>query len=315
AELQRPLLLCRVEVDRPNLRRAGDARALYDREADRAAADDGDARSLRDLRDLEHGHDAGRDGAAEQARLLERQLVGPPHRGDGGNDGACRVRPGSEHGREAGAVGPGEPAGGGGRLLAPSRQAPCASLASAACCVPAENHPIADGEPSDVRADRFDRSRALVPEQDRQRMSPAVLLDHVEVGVTDAAGLDSNSRFAGSRLVDDDLLERDRARCAQDDAAIHEESSSLTERAPSNASVRSVSAASCWISAATPSSPPTASAYTYGRPRSTAFAPSAIAFTTSAPPRMPPSMRTVASGPTAVRTSSSASSAATAPST
>jgi hypothetical protein len=45
-------------------------------------------------------------------------------------------------------------------------------------------------------------------------MTPAVLLDDVEVGVTDAARLDPHGDLAGPRLVDDDLLERDRARLA-----------------------------------------------------------------------------------------------------
>src|SRR5204862_912713 len=109
-------------------------------------------------------------------------------------------------------------------------------------------------------ADGLDRARAFVPKQDRERMAPAVLLDDVQIGMADAARLDANRDLAGLRLIDDDLFERDRARRGQDDAAIHDASSSAIERAPIRASVRSVSAASCSIKAATPASPPTASA-------------------------------------------------------
>src|ERR687888_330434 len=103
-------------------------------------------------------------------------------------------------------------------------------------------------------------------------MAPAVLLDDMQIGMAHAARLDAHRNLARAGLVDDDLLERDRARSAQDDAAIHDASSSEIDPAPISASVRSVSAASCWISAATPCSPPTARAYTYGRPTRTAFA-------------------------------------------
>ena len=146
------------------------------------------------------------------------------------------------------------------RPLALSRQPARALLALAARRVPPEQDAVADAEPVDVRADRLDRSGAFVAEQDRQRMPPAVLLDYMEIGVADAARLDAHRELSRLGLVDDDLLERDSARCAQDDAAIHDESSSLTERAPISARVKSVSAASCWISAETPSAPPTASA-------------------------------------------------------
>ena len=149
---------------------------------------------------------------------------------------------------------------GGRRPFALPRQAARALLTPAAGRVPAEHDAVADLEPVDVRADRLDRSSALVPEQDRQRMTPAVLLDHVEIAVADAAGLDAQGDLTGPGLVDDDRLERHGARRAQDDAAIHDESSSLTERAPISASVKSASAASCSISAETPSVPPTASA-------------------------------------------------------
>ena len=126
--------------------------------------------------------------------------------------------------------------------------------------MPAQDDAVARGDVLDARAHGLDRAGTLVSEQDGKRMTPAVLLDDVQIGVTDAARLDPNGDLAGLRLADDDLLERDRARGGQDDAAIHDASSSAIERAPISASVRSVSAASCSITAATPASPPTASA-------------------------------------------------------
>src|SRR5439155_24365945 len=159
-----------------------------------------------------------------------------------------------------GPVAPVQPACRGGRALALARQPTCAHRALAAGGVPAEDDAVARRDVLDARAHGFDRAGTLVSEQDRKRMTPAVLLGDVQIGVTDAARLDANGDLAGLRLVDDDLLERDRARGGQDDAAIHEESSSAIERAPISASVRSVSAASCSINAATPASPPTASA-------------------------------------------------------
>ncbi len=78
AEAERLLGLARIEVERADLRRAGKPRALNDREPDCAAADHRDARTLPDLRRLEHRHDTGRDGAPDQARLLDRQLRAAP---------------------------------------------------------------------------------------------------------------------------------------------------------------------------------------------------------------------------------------------
>ena len=143
----------------------------------------------------------------------------------------------------------GDPAAAGGRLHC--RGSPRTQNAHAPHGgVPAEHDAVAGRDVLDAGADRLDRSRALVPEQDRQRMPPAVLLDDVEVRVADAARLDPDGDFARLRLVDDDLLERDRARRAQDDAAIHDASRSRDRARPISASVRSVSAASCSISAA-----------------------------------------------------------------
>ena len=63
-----------------------------------------DARALPDLRRLEHRHDAGRDRAADQARLLDGQLARHLHRGDRRHDRVRRERAGAQHGRQHAAV-------------------------------------------------------------------------------------------------------------------------------------------------------------------------------------------------------------------
>ena len=95
-EVRRLLELLRIEIDRADLPCAGDARALDHGQADGAAPDHADARALPDARHLEHAHDAGRDGAADQARLLDRELGRDLHRRDGWDDGARRERPGTQ---------------------------------------------------------------------------------------------------------------------------------------------------------------------------------------------------------------------------
>ena len=71
-----------------------------DREPDGAAADHRDASALADPRRLEHRHHARRDGAADQARLLDGQRARDLHRGGCGDDGVRRERPRAQHGRE-----------------------------------------------------------------------------------------------------------------------------------------------------------------------------------------------------------------------
>src|SRR5262249_61104857 len=92
--------------------------------APRTATDAAAARPFRNLGGLEPRHDAGRDGATDQARLVGGQLVGHLHRRDGGNHGVGRVRPGTENGRKNGAVGSVQAAQCGGRAPAPPPAGP-----------------------------------------------------------------------------------------------------------------------------------------------------------------------------------------------
>ncbi len=109
----------------------------------------------------------------------------------------------------------------------------------------------------DAFADGLDHPRALVAEQDGQRMSPAAGLDDVQVGVADAAGLDPDERLAGAGWVELELGDL-QAALRQDCAAIHDSSRPAALCAPRSARVRSVSAMRCRITASTPSCPPTA---------------------------------------------------------
>ena len=117
-------------------------------------------------------------------------------------------------------------------------------------------------ERRDALADGLDRAGALVPEQHRERVAPAVLFDHVQVAVADAGRLDPDEHLARPGRVDDDLLERDRAGLGEDYAA----SSAMSGRArgssarPASARLRSISAIRFWSSSSTPRCPPTASA-------------------------------------------------------
>ena len=131
--------------------------------------------------------------------------------------------------------------------------------ASAARRAPADDDVVAGRDVHDPLADRLDHTRALVAEQDRQPMSPAAGLDDVQVGVADAARCDPDERFTGAGRVELELGDREAALRGQDGAAIHDPSRPPALCAPTSASVRSVSATRCRITASTPSWPPTAS--------------------------------------------------------
>ena len=123
------------------------------------------------------------------------------------------------------------------------------------------HHAVTGREPVDAVADRFDRARTLVAEQDRVRVAPAVLLDHVQVAVADAGRLDAHEHLAGLGLRDLDLLERDAVARAEDYTALSQDRSrSRMEWPPARARLRSISAIRFWISSSTPRCPPTASA-------------------------------------------------------
>ena len=130
--------------------------------------------------------------------------------------------------------------------------------ALAARRAPADDDVVAGRDPYDTFPDRLDHTRALVADQDRQRMSPTAGLDDVQVRVANAARRDPDDHLAGAGRVELELGDREAVR-GQDCAAIHDSSRPPALSAPRSASVRSVSAMRCRITASTPSCPPTAS--------------------------------------------------------
>jgi hypothetical protein len=69
-----------------------------------------------------------------------------------------------------------------------------------------------------------------VPEQDGERVAPAVLLDHVQVAVANPGRLDPNEHLPRPWGRDGDLLEGNLAGSSEDYAALsHERSRSRTE--------------------------------------------------------------------------------------
>ena len=72
------------------LRRARDARALRDRDADTARADHEHRRARLDLRRVQHRADAGLHRAADHARDVERRVVGDAHRARRGRHDVLR---------------------------------------------------------------------------------------------------------------------------------------------------------------------------------------------------------------------------------
>src|SRR5213079_2442511 len=115
--------------------------------------------------------------------------------------------------------------------------------------LPADHDPVADDDAGHVVADCLYGAGALVPQQDRIVVVPAVLLDHMQVAVTHAGRVDADEHLAGPRRLDTDLLQDNPTRFDEDYAALnHERSRSLTECTPASASVRSSSAVRFWIS-------------------------------------------------------------------
>ena len=122
--------------------------------------------------------------------------------------------------------------------------------------LPADHDPVAGRHVRDALADRLDDAGALVAEQHRERVPPAVLLDHVQVAVADAGRLDLDEHLVRPRRVDDDLLEGDLAGRGENYAAVSQDrSSSRIDVPPASASVRSISAIRFSVNASTPRGP------------------------------------------------------------
>ena len=152
-----------------HLGRTGDARALDHREPDGAAADHPHARARPDLRGLEHRADAGRDRAADQAGLDERNAV-DADRGALVHNRARGEGPRAERAGQGATVGEPHAGPGGGRRSAAAQVAARAPAALAARRAPADHDPVAHAHGLDSGPDGLDDTRAFVPEQDRRRV-------------------------------------------------------------------------------------------------------------------------------------------------
>jgi uncharacterized protein (DUF885 family) len=101
---------------------------------------------------------------------------------------------------------------GGRRPFTATWPAAFAFVAFAARTLPTEDDPVAFRESLHALADALDRACTFVAEQHRELVTPARLLDHVQVAVADAARLDADEHLAVAGLVDVDLLDADDAR-------------------------------------------------------------------------------------------------------
>ena len=259
---RRLLELPLVEVDRPDLRGAGDAGALDHREADRAAADHRDARALPHLRRLEHRHDAGRDRAADQARLLDRQLARHLHRGDRGHDRVVANVPVRSTGVSIAAVVAQQPA------RAP-RVVACTGAARRAGT--SAHSPQAVFQPSTTRSPARGRRRRRRPPRScpllRGRAGsdtrgpsrpPRSRAGRCDRRRSPRCGRAPRPARAARRWISSSAIA---PRRAEDYTAVsHERSRSRIACAPASARFRSISAIRFWISSSTPRCPPTASA-------------------------------------------------------
>ena len=207
AELAREGQLVVGEVDGDDLARPGGDGTQQRAQADAAQADHRHRGAGLHPCGVDHRAHAGEHGAAEQRRLVERQLGVDldqrvaRHRGVLGKAGDAQVM---LHRR---AVGPVQPARAreqracavrGRARLAQGRPALGAGAAMAAGRHEHADHMIAAGEVGDARPDLLDDAGRLVPERHRQRARP-VAVDHRQVGMAQARGLDPDQHLARAR--------------------------------------------------------------------------------------------------------------------
>ena len=139
-------------------------RAPWIAESPDGAADHGDARACPPGH--EHGHDAGRDRAADRRHAWSTGTVARDAHRCGGGDDRCRgdtpcAAPASRRRRGVGAGVPVRPA------VSSSVTGRRAGRARTAGGLPAEHDPVSDREPGDVGPDGLDRAGTPVPEQHR----------------------------------------------------------------------------------------------------------------------------------------------------
>jgi hypothetical protein len=165
---------------------------------------------------VDRGADAGHDAAAQQARDLG--LGGRVDLGalPGVDEGLLDEGPDAQRGGELLAGLEGHLLGGvvGGEAV-PGLTA-AARATGAVHGAPVEDDVVAGCDVGDALTDRLHDAGGLVAEQERELVvDPAFPV--VQVGVADPAGLDLDDGLAGTRIGDDDRLDRDRRALRQRD--------------------------------------------------------------------------------------------------
>ena len=94
-----------------------------------------------------------------------------------------------------------------GRIRTGPRPAGAARPADAARDEPRQRDRLADAQARHARPDRLDDAGALVAHDDRRRARPLAVA-HVQVRVADARGEHPHADLAGTRLGDDEVLDR-----------------------------------------------------------------------------------------------------------
>ena len=225
AELFRELELGGKLVDRDDHAGACDSRALDDREANAAGAEDGDGRAGRHFGGVERGADAGHHAASDERGAIERHVVANFHQRVFMQQhffGVARqVGKLIDHLavlREARLVA--GSALGGGLVRAQIRMTRHAVLAVAAKYRQAGDYVIAGLEVGNLRADFFDDAGGLVAEHGGRR--PHVeAVDEMEIAVAHAAGDGAHDDFALFGFVDFDLLDGEWLTGTVEDSSFH----------------------------------------------------------------------------------------------
>jgi hypothetical protein len=196
---------------------------LDDVEPDPAAAEHCDRGAGLDLGGVDHGPDAGHHPAADQRRLGER------HRFVDGDDHVLGHhglgREGAEPGQlvdaptAAGQTGPGVLVR---HVVTEVGKPALAHLAEAAVALPRQHHMVAELEAADLGTQLTHDASPLVAEDAGHRHMRPLALDHVPVGMADAAGddLDPDVVAAEGGLVQ--LLDHQRSIVLVENGCAHE---------------------------------------------------------------------------------------------
>ena len=212
-------------VDRDDLQRARDLRALDRCEAYAAGAEHRDRRAGLDLRGPQHRADAGGDAASDERRAIERDVLADFHDRVLMQQHLLAVRRNVEELvdrlallREARLVIRGALSG---RLVGASVRMPRhALLAVTAEHRQARDDVVARLHVGDLLADFLDDTGGLVSE-DRGRGVGIKSVDKMQVAVAHAAMRRLDENFAVLRLVDLDVLDGERLIGAMEDGGFH----------------------------------------------------------------------------------------------